>query len=226
MKNVIFIFALIAVISNNAFAQKDSGRKKSSPDPDFKTIFKNPTGPVKVGFFVGPELGYSQFKEKPVMLAGLSTGVILNHNFSVGLCGYGIVNSQDLYYTNIKDTTSGYLYGGYGGLRLELILNPNAPVHLSFPLMIGGGGLNYSSYNFYSGGSGNQSNMNMEDYTIDYAAFFVIQPGVMVGFNLLNFLRFDTGVSYRYTPNLDLMNTSGSLINNFNAIASLKFGKF
>jgi hypothetical protein len=206
MKNLIFILTFTVVFLNSVVAQRDTGRTKSrGPDPEFKTIFKNPPGPVKVGFFVGPEFAYSQFKEKPALLAGVSGGVILDHVFSVGLCGYGIVNSQNLYYNNIKDTMDGYLYGGYGGLRLELIVNPNAPVHFCFPFIIGGGGLNYSSFN-YSGNSGHQSGMYPEDYSISHSSFFFIQPGVMVGFNLLNFLRFDTGVSYRYSPNLDLAN--------------------
>jgi len=42
----------------------------------------------------------------------------------------------------------------------------------------------------------------------------------------VKFFRIGVGASYRYTPDLDLVNSSKNLINQFNANLSLKFGKF
>jgi len=39
-------------------------------------------------------------------------------------------------------------------------------------------------------------------------------------------MRLDAGVSYRYAPGLELPDTDSNMLNGFNAIVSLKFGKF
>jgi hypothetical protein len=93
-------------------------------------------------------------------------------------------------------------------------------VHINFPILVGGGGLVYNTWTYH------HQDYYYDGSTIDWDAFFVVEPGVMVEMNLVKFLRLDAGVSYRYTPDLDLMNTSSGLINNFNANLSLKFGKF
>jgi len=54
----------------------------------------------------------------------------------------------------------------------------------------------------------------------------VVQPGVRVEFNIVKFFRIGVGVSYRYMPDLELVNTSRNVVNQFNANVSLKFGKF
>jgi hypothetical protein len=101
---------------------------------------------------------------------------------------------------------------------------PTFPVHVNFPILIGGGGLVYNTWNIWN--DDHNDGDSWDGYTIDWDAFFVVEPGVMVELNLVKFMRLDVGVSYRYTPDLDLVNTPGSLINNFNANVSLKFGKF
>jgi hypothetical protein len=61
---------------------------------------------------------------------------------------------------------------------------------------------------------------------INNDAFFVIEPSVRAEINILRFMRLNAGVSYRYTDNLQLVNTSTDMINNFTAMVGLKFGKF
>jgi len=48
----------------------------------------------------------------------------------------------------------------------------------------------------------------------------------MMGVNLIKFMRLDAGVTYRFAPEIDLPQTSSVLLNSFNAVVSLKFGKF
>jgi hypothetical protein len=180
-----------------------------------QTLFNNPQ---PVGWYVAPEFGYTKFDDKDVFLSGISGGVIFNHSFSLGMSGYGIVNSYNLQYSDIAPPDDLYLYGGYGGLKMEYILNPSKVVHVSFPLLIGGGALSYNRHNDMD------YNYMEESYASD--GFFVVEPGVMVGVNLIKFMRLDAGVTYRFAPNIDLPNTSSVLLNGFNAIASLKFGKF
>lgn len=180
-----------------------------------KTLFRNPE---HIGWYVSPEFGYTKFDDKDVFLSGFSGGVIFNHSFSLGVGGYGIVNSSSLQYSDITPPDDLYLYGGYGGLKMEYRIYPSSVVHLSFPLLIGGGGLSYNR----------QSDMDYDHMEEAYASdsFFVAEPGVMLGVNLIKFMRLDAGVTYRFAPGIDLPQTSSVLLNNFNAIVSLKFGKF
>ncbi|MCX6277879.1 MAG: hypothetical protein NT004_07265 [Bacteroidetes bacterium] len=224
MKTKLIALFLVLCQAIPLFAQEESKTVTSkNNDDEIKTLFKKTDHPVKIGYYIGPEFSYTQFKGRDVFLGGLSLGVILNHFFSVGLCANGIMNPGNLWYNNVDTNNSrgAYLYGGYGGVKFEFMVLPTSLVHVNFPILIGGGGLVYNTGLYhtqnhnYSGGS-----------TLDWDSFFVVQPGVMVEINLLKFLRFDAGISYRYTPDLNLINTSSGLINNFNANVSVKFGKF
>jgi len=202
-------------------------------DPDeIKTLFQKgkPHKKPAIGYFIGPEFAYTQFSgNKNVLLLGLNMGVTVDHWLSVGLAGYGIINSGNLEYDEMvyddinKTWQSANLYGGYGGLLVEFTVIPRSVVHVSFPVLIGGGGLTYMYRPEY---------VNQYDWSglqsVDWDAFFVVQPGVKVEFNIVKFFRIGVGVSYRYTPDLDLQQdkTTNLIINQFNANLSLKFGKF
>lgn len=191
-------------------------------DSEIKTLFKKKESgeKIKLGWYIGPQAMYTQFKQKDVFLAGLNFGVTLNHFFSVGLTASGIVNPGNLWYDNIDSYHGAYLAGGYGGVKFEFAVFPRYPVHISFPVTIGGGGLTYLYNNYYEWDT-------YYNYTsLDWDAFFLVEPGINVEVNVVKFFRIFAGASYRYTPDLDLMNTPTDLINNFNAVLGLKFGKF
>jgi hypothetical protein len=225
MKN--FLLALLLVLGQlvPVFSQDETAGKSSAKDDgEIKTLFKKTDHPVKLGFYISPEAAYTQFKGRDVFLGGISLGAIINHFFTIGLGGYGILNSGNLWYDfdgPLGAPEGAYLFGGYGGLKMEFKVWPTSPVHLSFPILIGGGGMAFNT-SYYHDHNYNYDNGN----TIDSDGFFVVEPGVMVELNLLKFMRLDAGISYRYAPDLDLIYTSSGLINNFNVNLSLKFGKF
>jgi hypothetical protein len=163
-------------------------------------------------------------EEKNAYLGGISGGIIINHNFSVGLAGNGIMTTNDLRFSGINDTADVYLYGGHGGLKLEYRLNPLKQVNIAFPLLIGGGGAAYSTWGPNEWYHSNYHDQHDASYIWD--SYFVIEPGAAVGINLLKFMRLDAGVSYRYTAGLDLPETNNDLLNGFNVNLSLKFGRF
>jgi hypothetical protein len=211
------IFAMLTV---TIFAQDNAGTTKQNDE--MKTLFGK-GNKVKIGWFVGPNGGYTSFGSNDIALAGLTVGMIINHNFTIGLTGFGAANSDYLKFRNYIDSTDARLEAGYGGLLLEYTLFPRSTVHVTFPVMIGGGNLSY----YPVGEDNNWSNGNKDHRkAIDQDAFFVVEPGVRAEVNILKFMRFGVGVSYRYTPDLDMLKTSSDFINNFTANASLKFGKF
>jgi len=228
MKKIILIMILVSSQAIMLFAQDEpQGKPARTNDGEIKTLFKKSNHPVKIGYYIGPEAAYTQFKGRDVFLGGISLGMVINHFFTVGLGGYGILNSGNLWYDNIDPVShlGAYLYGGYGGLKMEFKVWPASPVHLNFPILIGGGGMAYNTWTYHNNNYYNNQ-YHDDGITLDWDAFFVVEPGVMVELNLLKFMRLGAGMSYRYTPDLDLMNTSAGLINNFNANLTLKFGKF
>jgi hypothetical protein len=183
--------------------------------PQQKTLFGNPT---HVGWWVSPDFMYTQYDGNDVFQGGISGGVILNHNFSLGLGGYGIMNSYNLEYDDIFPAESAYLYGGYGGLKVEYRLKPASVLHVAFPLLLGGGSMMY----------GKDPGVNDPDENEDYISdgFFVFEPGVMMGVNLVKFMRLDIGATYRFASGLELPTVGSDFMNGVSGVVSLKFGKF
>jgi hypothetical protein len=218
--NIIAIIALFICIAIQAqTATKTNPSERYSED--IQTLFHH-NGPI--GWWVSPDFAWTRIESKDAFLAGVSGGIIINHSFSVGLAGYGIMTSQNLRYSGINDTADVYLYGGYGGLKLEYRLSPLNLINIAFPLLIGGGGAAYSTLGPNDWYNNNYYDNNPSAYVWD--SFFVIEPGVLIGINLLKFMRLDAGVSYRITSAIHLPKTDSNLLNGFNANISLKFGKF
>jgi hypothetical protein len=220
MKNYIFtLFFILTLIS--AQAQTEITTPKVAKESEkIQTLFSSP---VRVGWWISPDFGWTKLDSRDALMSGMSGGVILNHTFSIGFAFYGIMNSQDFMYSGISSLEDLYLNAGYGGLKLEYRLHPLKKIHVAFPLLIGGGGVSYNTRSV--------NNMQNNDYfhnDLSYAddTYFVFEPGVEVGFNLLKFMRFDTGVSYRFASSVELPKTSSNLMNGFNMNFSLKFGKF
>lgn len=189
-------------------------------DQPIKTLF-NSSGPI--GWWISPDFAYTQIDNRTAWLGGLSAGIIINHNVSIGLGGYGIANSNQLKFSGIVDTADVYLYGGYGGLKLEYRFYPTKVIHFAFPVLIGGGSAAYTTWQYDNYDPYDDDD---EDYRYAWDNFFVIEPGVALGINLLDWLRFDVGASYRYIPGLTLPKTDSNMLCGFSGNFSLKFGKF
>jgi hypothetical protein len=232
MKKLIFLLLALAMVTPVLSQEDLSIEKKSSDDQQMKTLFgnKGPKHNIPLGYFIELNAGYTQFDSKDVFLPGLNFGMILNHNWSIGLSGSFIGNTNYLYFPDVyydtysKQWSEARLGGGYGGLLLEYTLLPRSVVHVSFPLIIGGGYLAYynDDLNYTSGYPYN----HYDHQAVDDDGFFVIEPGIKAEFNIIKKLRMGIGVSYRYSPDVDLSNTPSNLINQFTGKLSLRFGKF
>jgi hypothetical protein len=207
------IFAVTGFAQENATTQNDG----------INSVFGN-NQKVKLGWMVGGSTAYTQFDGKDVWMAGLSAGLIIDHNFTIGITGRSWCNRDEVYFPNAKDTTGAYLEGGYGGLLLEYTLFPKSVVHVTFPVMIGAGGLTYTSRYQYTEWDEDEWDTHYKSLGSD--AFFIVEPGIMAEVTIFKFMRLDAGVGYRYTAGLDLINTPDNLLNNFTAAVGLKFGKF
>ena len=136
----------------------------------------------------------------------------------MGLGGFGFVNNLD--YNSQSSILEFSLAGGYGGLFFEPIISGKSPVHVSFPILVGMGGI--TAYKNYDS-SWDSFNHN-PNYGEDL--FFVVEPAVDLEFNMTRFFRLVATASYRITSKINLIATDEYALNGFNFGLTFKFGKF
>ena len=219
MKTLLLFIAVIFV-SGICCAQEQT------KDPnEIKTIFNN--NAIKSnGGYGGLMVNYTQIADRDAITMGAKGGWVINHSFTLGMGGYGFISEPQ------HDNTLGKDYefaGGYGGLLLEPIIGGKKPIHVSIPILIGAGGIAYTTSYV------NDNSYRYDETYEDSDAFFVIEPGVELEFNVVKFMRFALNCSYRYTSDITLKYTSqpnspniGSedLLRGWNYGVVFKFGKF
>ncbi|PLX04355.1 MAG: hypothetical protein C0595_03425 [Marinilabiliales bacterium] len=220
-KFIVPVLILILAVVNTTNAQENKN--------EFKTIFnkeKN-NNSISHGAYGAITIGYTQIDGKDGLQIGGRAAWVLNHHLAIGITGKGFFN-------NLKKTTevgNYYLAGGYGGLFIEPIIAPKSPVHVSFPVIFGVGGLAAKYGNVWD-------NNYYNDNYYDTDVFLVLEPGLEVEFNVVKFMRIAIGGSYRltngvlleykYYDNNDLImkDVPTNALDGFNFNLSFKFGWF
>lgn len=225
MKKITFLF-LAMFISSFAIAQQSN-----EDSNEIKTIFKH-NSERSNGGYGGLMFNYSSIAQRDAILMGAKGGWVINHSFTLGAGGYGFITEPK----NDAILNRDYEFtGGYGGLLFEPIIRGKMPIHVSFPILIGAGGIayttNYNTNDYYY----DDSNYRRDSYE-DSDAFFVVEPGIELEFNMVSFMRIALTGSYRYTSNIDLNYSSTSYANvgigskgmlcGWNVGMAFKFGKF
>ncbi len=204
--NLIIVFLILSV---TIMAQEDKQNK------EIKTLIGDRN--IKHGGYFGVTFGYSQMDQSDVLFFGGRGMWILNHGMGIGLGGSGFANElfiQNDIYTNDDKAA---LSGGYGGLILEPILFPKSPIHVSFPILLGAGGI--SSFGYYS----------IDDYSYHPTyekAYFIAEPSIELEFNMVKFMRIALGGSYRVTTDINIPEIDSDVLNGFSGNLTLKFGWF
>ena len=229
MKKILFLTTFV-ILTLSIFAQtEEKTASKPADDQQIHSLFEKGHCNIKIpiGYFFEMNAAYTRFGSDDIFLPGLSAGIILNHHWTVGVTGSFVGNSHYItypgYYYNETEQAwkNASLYGGYGGGLFEYTLMPNSIVHVSFPLMIGGGYMGY-----YDSSNTNWSDPHHHNHAIAEDYFFVVEPGVRAEFNIIKHLRLGLGVSYRYVPDFNLEKQPSSYLNQFTGKLTLRFGKF
>jgi hypothetical protein len=213
MKKTVVLSALSILLYSLAFSQ-DPGLEYYK-SKEIKTLFDHNKGG---GGFGALTLGYSVIDDRKALLMGARFGWITGHSLGIGIGATGFINEVHHEPLTNRDT---YLSGGYGGLYIEPILLPGYPVHLSFPVLLGGGGVSYVS---------KESGL-IRNKVLDSEAFLLIEPGVDLEFNLTRHFRFVIGASYRLPTTFDIGRSAISdydigSIKGMSYMVTFKFGKF
>ncbi len=165
------------------------------------------------GVYLGLTTYYGEIKGKSTYLGGLKVAYVANRQFEVGFAGVFLYSEQDNPRTINED-----LIGAYGGIHLEPILFSKSVVNLSFPLLIGAGGVGYLGNDF------DDRIGDIDEDDID--AIFVAEPGVSLLFNISRYLQLEAGVKYRFSSKLELDASPLRNINGFSGGIGLKVGVF
>ena len=207
-------------------------------DEEMKLLFnkKDKEGREKIanGGYGGISFGWTQIDGKGAMIIGARAAWIANHHFALGFAGNGFFS--DFYNGEDYNPADYFLAGGYGGILIEPIFFPMAPVHFSIPIIFGAGGVTAAP----SGGWDTHNDpYYYNNYYYDSDAFFVFQPGIEAEFNIVKFFRIGVGASYRFTDGINLSYKyfdannveqttviDKNALNGFNANITLKFGWF
>jgi len=188
---------------------------------EYRSIFnKKSDQKTAIGGYGSFGVGYTSIDNKDALILNIKGALVINHSIGLGLAGYGFFNNLDKQNNNQDQ----YLAGGYGGFYFEPIFLSKSPVHLSFPILIGGGGVSTIPNDFW--------NYPGSNYPYNYDMFFVVEPGVELEFNMVKFFRVSLGATYRFTNGVQLTypedgsEVAFKALDGFNIYMNFKFGKF
>jgi len=213
MKKSFIIFTLLLLGTATIFSQ----------DPEFQ-YYKNKEiktllGKERSGGGYGSfTTGYSNIDGKHAILFGGRFSWLASHSIGIGIGATGFIN--EFHYEPSLDRDV-FLTGGYGGIYIEPILFPRMPVHLSFPVLFGAGGISFISKD-------DEFNNNLIE---DSKAFLIIEPSAELELNLTKFFRIAFGASYRLPTQFDVglpgdYTIDVESLKNLSYMITLKFGKF
>ncbi|HQW05100.1 MAG TPA: hypothetical protein PLV08_09290 [Flavobacteriales bacterium] len=200
---------------------------QEAAEPDIRTLFGGERD-LANGGWGAPSVSFTRIMDHDALLVGGRGGWLIDHGFTLGLAGHGLVTDvPNRAYDLHRSTEGDSLYRGsrfvmgYGGLLLEPIIAPRSPIHISLPIIVGAGGCGYQTF------QKRQHDEGLYWYADDdYQAFFVVDAGVELEFNLIRLVRLGVGASYRYTTDITLPETPKDALHGFNAGITVKVGCF
>lgn len=189
-----------------------------------KTLIDNDPW-ISHGGYGALTMKYGKILEQDAFFAGIRGGWLINHRFTLGIAGNGLVSNvqNDLWLPEDPEPDlEARLFTGYGGLLLEPVLLHKYPFHLAVPVVIGAGGATYGLVDTdYQGCC--YYNVDFDDRGY---AFFVAEPGIELEVSLTRFMRINLGASYLYTSDVNLPDVDPQLMHGFMGSFGLKFGAF
>ncbi len=172
-------------------------------DDKMKTLFSGLNSPKSklryIGLSFQPEAMATKLASEGTGIAGGTAMLHLNRKWGIGLSGYS--NDRRFAPKALSSTNALALNTAFGGLKLEYTPNPNALIHVSFPLLIGGGMAQVDSLKNQTSKNGRDGRDNWgrgnNNFRNNGSSFFVVQPGINIEANVLRYAKVFVGASYR-----------------------------
>lgn len=210
---IIICFSLVSFAQQN-IENKSDNQTSEKQGLEIKTLFGKDK--ISHGAYLGLSFGYADLNKKDAIVGSARLAWVIDHCLALGLSASGF--SED-FWSDVNNSYKSGLSGGYFGFVIEPIVKPTSPVHVSFPIMSGFGGVTLvKEYNW--------NNYTVDYYNEDFDAFFIIEPAVEIEANLIKHIRANIFVSHRFTSPIYLKDTKRYALNGFSAGIGLKIGKF
>jgi len=175
------------------------------------------------GAFIGVSVKSGETNNQQDMWLGGEVAGTFDHNLSIGLAGYGLVSTVKGNNMAFNNRTLHY-QSGYGGLFVEPAAFSNRVLNVSFPTVLGAGGI---AETIVGGVIDELDNFDLDENDFYHSdIFWVVEPGVALNLNISGWMKLGAGVSYRQTFDLNLPNTSSEVMNGINGNVFLKLGWF
>ena len=186
---------------------------------EFKTLFGDRN--VTHGGYGALTINYSRIDSKDALQVGARGAWVIGHSVALGMGGSAFVNDYS-WNPGLLGGRNVNLTGGYGGLLIEPIIFPKFPVHISIPVLIGAGGIAYTStYNPYP-----YDSQSFDLIVEDASGYLLAEPGIELELNVVRFFRLALGGYYRFASDIQLYDTPPDVLNGWSFGICLKFGKF
>lgn len=214
MKKITTLTVLLILVKTLSFSQEPESSDRNRNE-EFKTLF----GAHRPGGIYGAfTFGYSEIDHKQAVIFGGRFEWIIDHSIGIGFGGNGFVNE---YHHDLLLDRDVFLTGGYGGFYIEPILFPNFPAHLSFPILLGAGGVSYISKE-------PDFNHNMVENS---EVFLIAEPAAEIEINFTRHFRLAFGVSYKFTTPFEAGISGSSTVDSkslegWSYLVTFKFGRF
>ncbi|MDA3879769.1 MAG: hypothetical protein PF436_05210 [Prolixibacteraceae bacterium] len=218
MKHLLLTLMVI-VFASQVMAQQiikiDDFEESKNTGEEIQTVFKRDK---RDGFYGAISVGYSPLNNTDGMVLSARGCWIFDRWFTLGFGGTALtnnINNIDDYIFNNNTDNKAHLMGGYGGFVIEPILAPRKPVHLSFPILIGGGAIALI-----------EEDSNSYPYSQIEDVYFVAEPGIELEVNFSKWLRVAAFATYRYTTDINVANTQKDALRSYSAGITFKAGLF
>ncbi len=192
----LLVFVGICLIATSVYAYDD-------------TLIKHET---EVGGFFDIVSKKTQVKDAFCLFIGGRVALLVNHHWAFGGGGYGVVNDPVPDGFGEEGLTKLRMY--YGGWTFEYFAWPDKVVHVTFPILIGAGKVEYK-------GSYRDSETGEDSDT-----YFIMEPEINLEFNITRFWRMGLSASYRYVNGCDLGDVTDNDLSGVAGNLTFRFGKF
>jgi len=210
------------LIGGSVWAQDDYYYSDKDRDAaEIKTLFNKK---AKVTGFGSFDLKISETMGTTTLWVGMNGGVTLNNVLMLGLGGYGLTTPVN-FMGQIPDQQLD-LTGGYGGLLVGYNLLHDRVLHMTFPILIGAGGLDATNSYTFSPDNDPRVTIPANGFRVDSSSFFVFEPGAQIELNLTSWFRFGIGGNYRFVQGINIEGVSDDDMRSWVVTSTLKFGNF
>lgn len=169
--------------------------------------------------------GFVAFTGKPAFvngheayITGGQAAVVLGKKVNMGVAGFGLLTDvgSDQFAT---DGTEYFVEMGYGGLLIEPVFGSDRLIHITTPVILGGGVATLSKNRPWD------PDYMWDEYT-DPEFFFVAEPSVNAELNLFRFMRIAAGVGYRFIGETGIFRSTNTELSGWSGNVTLKLGWF